>query len=119
MANNNNLITNSERTPSERRTIASNGGKKSGEVRAKNKSIREALQAMLKGQLEVDGKKLSGYDAIAASVIKEALGGNVQAFKEIRDTIGEKPTDKVDVKGSMQFNSGGLKETLEELKKRD
>ena len=30
------------------------------------------------------------------SLIKKAMSGDVRAFEVIRDTIGEKPTDKID-----------------------
>lgn len=36
-------------------------------------------------------------EGITAALIKSALSGNTKAFELIRDTIGEKPTDKVDV----------------------
>lgn len=100
MANEDNLIPNSERTPSERQQIASNAGKKSGESRRKNKSIREALVAVLKGTYDIDGVQMLGYDAISIQAFKEAINGNIKAFVAIRDTVGEKPTDKLDLTGN-------------------
>ena len=97
MANEENLVPNRERTPSELREITRKGGKASGEARKKKKTIREALQGILSGKYELDGKTVSGYEALAITAFKTAMEGNVQAFKEIRDTIGEKPTDKLNV----------------------
>ena len=34
--------------------------------------------------------------AMSSSLIKEALKGNTKAFELVRDTIGEKPVDKVE-----------------------
>lgn len=95
--NNENLKLNSERTPRERKKLASKAGKASGEVRKKKAQLREALQNALNGNYSVDNNILNGFDAIAFSMIKEAIGGNVQAFKEIRDTIGEQPATRFSV----------------------
>lgn len=95
--NSENLKSNSERTPRERKKLASKAGKASGEARKKKAQLREALQQALNGKYSVDNNVLNGFDAIAFSMIKEAIGGNVQAFKEIRDTIGEKPKDTVEL----------------------
>lgn len=100
-----NLIVNSELTPSERKKKASVAGKKSGEVRRKAKSLREALQAMLDGKYEVDGKTLEGRDALALALIQKAASGDVSAFNSIRDTIGEKPKEKVEHSGGVTIES--------------
>ena len=95
--NSENLKANSERTPRERKKLASKAGKASGEARKKKAQIREALQRALNEKYKIDEETLNGYEALAFSMIKEAIGGNVQAFKEIRDTIGEQPTAKFSV----------------------
>ena len=97
-----NLIVNSELTPSERKKKASVAGKKSGEVRRKAKSLREALQAMLDGKYEVDGKTLEGRDTLALALIRKAASGDVSAFNSIRDTIGEKPKEKAEVDATVK-----------------
>lgn len=97
MANEDNLIPVNNRTKSEQREIASSGGKASGEKRRKNKSIREALVAVLKGTYTVNEQIVDGYAAMAISAFNEAMNGNIQAFNSIRDTVGEKPTDKVNL----------------------
>lgn len=98
MGNINNLIDNNSRTPSERRENAKKAGLASGESRRKKKYLQEALQKALKGKYDVDDKNLQigGYDALAISMVKEAVGGNVKAFVAIRDTIGEKPKDTIE-----------------------
>lgn len=74
------------------------GGMRSAEIRASRKSLREELLTLLtvtsKG---ADGKDHSQQEAISIAMIRAAREGNVRAFETIRDTIGEKPVDKVDV----------------------
>ena len=92
MANEHNLIPNSERTPSELREMARNGGLASGEARRKRKTLKEELLLMLS----------DGYiqEKISLALINEAINGNnagsvTKAFEVIRDTIGERPVEKV------------------------
>ena len=42
-----------------------------------------------------NGRRMQTQKAISASMIKQALTGSTKAFELIRDTIGEKPVDKV------------------------
>ena len=45
----------------------------------------------------IDGEKKTGAEAITLAMIKKASTGDVSAFLAIRDTIGEKPTEKQEV----------------------
>ena len=87
MANEQNLIPNSERTPSELREMARNGGLASGEARRKRKTLKEELLLMLS---EGDTQQ-----SVTLALIEKAMSGDTKAFEVIRDTIGEKPVDKV------------------------
>ena len=87
MANEQNLIPNSERTPSELREMARNGGLASGEARRKRKTLKEELLLMLS-----DGET---QQSVTLALIEKAMSGDTKAFEVIRDTIGEKPVDKV------------------------
>ena len=82
-----NLIPTNKRTKEEARKISSKGGKRSGEVRRQRKTLREELLVLLS-----DGNT---QNKISTALIDEAMNGNVKAFETIRDTIGEKPVDKV------------------------
>lgn len=82
-----NLIPTNKRSKEEAKKISSNGGKRSGEVRRQRKTLREELLALL-----ADGNT---QNKISTALIDEAINGNVKAFETIRDTIGEKPIDKV------------------------
>ncbi len=109
---------NNLRTPSpdEARNNGRKGGVRSGEARQKRKLIQEALRKALSGKYEIDNKTLGGYDALALKMIKEALNGNVQAFKEIRDTIGEKPKETLELEND---NLTGIKIKFVDKSKRN
>ena len=96
MANSENLKPNSERTPSERRANAKKAGIKSGEKRRERKKLRELLEIALQLQNEETGEQ--NDFAIIAALINKAVNGDTKAFELIRDTIGEKPTEKQEVK---------------------
>jgi hypothetical protein len=87
MANERNLIPFNERTESEQREIARQGGIASGEARRERKTMKEELLALL--------SEGNTQEKISLSLIQQALEGNTKAFEVIRDTIGEKPVDKV------------------------
>lgn len=79
------------------REEAKKGGKKSGEVRRARKTLREELLALLSQDIKTeDGGSLNTQVAMSTSLIKEAIDGNTKAFELVRDTIGEKPIDKVE-----------------------
>ena len=92
--NEDNLIPNSERSPEELREMGRKGGIKSGEARREKKLFKEAIEKQL-GQ---------SIDSMIASMINQAQQGNVQAITFLRDTIGEKPTDKVEAEVNSDVN---------------
>ena len=85
--NDQNLIPLNERTKSEQRAIASAGGKASGAARRARKTLKEELLLLL-----ADGETQKN---VTLAMIQKALDGDTKAFEVIRDTIGEKPTEKV------------------------
>ena len=115
MANEHNLIPNSERTPSELREMARNGGLASGEARRKRKTLKEELLLMLSdGDIQ---------EKISLALINEAINGNnagsvTKAFEVIRDTIGERPVEKVQATQTVAdlsgFSTDEIKAMLEE-----
>ena len=82
-----NLVSLADRTTEEQRAIASAGGKASGEARRKRKTLKEELLLMLS-----DGET---QQSVTLALIEKAMSGDTKAFEVIRDTIGEKPVDKV------------------------
>lgn len=80
----------------EARELGRKGGIKSGEVRRARKTLREELTELLTEEItDKNGRRMQTQKAISASMIKQALTGSTKAFEIIRDTIGEKPIDKV------------------------
>lgn len=94
MANEQNLKPLNTRTKSERRKIATMGGKASGEARRERKAFKDALLLAL--ETEQDGKTIQ--DIGIDSLMSKYKSGDLKAFEIVRDTIGEKPTDKQEVK---------------------
>lgn len=135
MANDENLIPFGDRSESEHRAIAQAGGIASGEARRKRKAMREqaelllsmpfqdikvntadgGVKSLLKEFEKVSGLKADKIDnqmAVVISLWKTALQGgqnSVQAFNSIRDLIGEKPKEVIEIHST--------DETIKELDK--
>ena len=86
MANTSNLKP--VRTKSEARKRGKKGGIASGKARKERKALREELLLLL--------SKDDTQEKVSLALIKQALDGNTKAFEVIRDTIGEKPVDKIE-----------------------
>lgn len=104
MANEKNLIPNTERTPSERRKIAQKAGKASGEARRKRKTLKDNMELLLNlpvsdvksynavAKMYVDVEDIDNSMLLTLGLFKKAAAGDVAAYKEIRDLIGEEAT---------------------------
>ena len=73
------------------------GGLASGIARREKRTLRAALEVLLDRKL--DGLSLTGREAVANALFEKAIAGDVQAFQELRDTVGEKPVDKQELSG--------------------
>ena len=79
--------------------IARQGGVASGIARREKKSLREAMQVLMDADLTgKDGKTMTGTEAMAAKAFQAALKGDWKAWELVRDTAGQKPVDKVQMK---------------------
>ena len=115
MANEKNLIPFNELTESQQREIASKGGKASAEAKRKRKTLKEELLLMLSdGDIQ---------EKISLALINEAINGNnagsvTKAFEVIRDTIGERPVEKVQATQTVvdmsAFSTDEIKAMLDE-----
>lgn len=76
-------------TTDKAREIGRKGGIKSGETRRKRKTLREELLALL-----ATG---NNQNKMSLAMIEKALKGDTKAFEVIRDTIGEKPKEELDI----------------------
>lgn len=92
MANSENLKP--VRTKSEAREKGKKGGIKSGEVRRARKTLKEELLLLLESG--------NTQNKISLALVEKALKGDIKAFEVIRDTIGEKPVDKQEVKADIE-----------------
>ena len=75
----------------------SNGGKASAEARRRKRDLRRALEVLLEKDIQQGGETITGADALAARLYKDALQGNVRAFEVLRDTVGQKPVENVNI----------------------
>ena len=82
MANEENLISLSERTTSEQREIAKKGGIASGASRRAYKSLKQAAKVFFK-------ENENAAMAVVQAMYEEALDGNVKAVDKLQDLIGE------------------------------
>ena len=76
--------------------------KKSVESRRKNTAEKKNLRLALEMLLEKDfkdknGNTISGTEAVTAKLFEKAMKGDVRAFETLRDTVGQKPVEKVEV----------------------
>lgn len=93
MANEQNLIPQAHILTDEE---ASKGGKNSGESRRRKRDLREALEMLLeKTYTDKNGKTLTGTEAVTAKLFEQAMKGNVKAFETLRDTVGQKPVERI------------------------
>ena len=98
-------------TPEERSMWGKIGAQKSIETKRKRKEMRETLDVLLKMPMkkgkvydaedikcfaELKGKNISIDQAMMVCLIQKALKGDLSAIAMIRDTVGEKPIEKVE-----------------------
>lgn len=94
MANEKNIIPNSERTPEERQEIARRGGKASGKSRRRKKTMREWAQIFGETPVKVklpDGKEADAtvLGQIVAAQMAKASRGDTKAAKWVSDLLEE------------------------------
>ena len=119
MANEKNLISIGERTTSEQREITKKGGQKSGESRRKRKLLKDCMLDLLElpvantkqwnklSKMGIDPEEIDNRTLLTVSLFMKAVEtGDVSAFKEIRNLIGEEKNVR---------KPGKLKELLEEF----
>ena len=75
---------------------------KSVQKRKENQEKEKTFKAMLLLALEKINEQTgkSCREEINDSIISKALSGDTKAYEVIRDTVGEKPTDKIESSGT-------------------
>lgn len=110
MTNETNL--NPVRSEDEARRKGRAGGIASGKARREKKMMRETLDMLLSMPLKngkfadvesirsfaaLKGKNISVQEAILIAQVQKAMKGDTRAAEYVRDTMGQKPTDSVDL----------------------
>ena len=117
-------------TPEERKKNASKGGKASVKAKRERKRANEILSIFLSMPLkkrkeaeiedikafeELKGKNITVNEAIQLRQVQRALNGDLASATYIRDTVGDKPSENVNVNAEVKNPFKDL--TTEELKK--
>lgn len=101
-----NVVPMGERPMEERQKIGAAGGVKSGEVRRRRKTFAEGLKLIL--AMDVDdperlamlralGLEGTFQDSINIASVQKAQTGDIEAARFVRDTVGEKPRDGLEL----------------------
>ena len=116
-------------TPEERKKNSSKGGKASAKLRRERKRANEILNIFLSMPLkkrkeaeiddikafeELKGKNITVNEAIQLRQVQRALNGDLASATYIRDTVGDKPSENVNVNAEVKNPFKDL--TTEELK---
>lgn len=75
------------------------GGIASGKSKRAKKSLRAYLEILLETDVPSEEGGRPAAELISLALIKKALAGDVKAFETIRDTIGQKPVEKIEQTG--------------------
>lgn len=103
MANEQNLIPNSQRSPEELREMTRKGGIRSGEVRREKATMKKALEMLLDEQNKKSGKT---YRELATlGLIQGAIKGKSENYRLILELMGE-------LKQKEEENNNGILENL-------
>ena len=101
-------------TKEQLREAGKKGGKASVEARRRRKELKETLEILLNMSLDkrrknvdiekiqafadLKGKNVTVDEAMMIKLVQKALSGDLNSISMVRDTIGEKPSDRVEVK---------------------
>lgn len=97
-----------DRTAEQRRESARNAGKASGAARARLKTIKEVARFILDSPetdpdtlalLQSIGLEGTKRDTMTLAQVRRAMTGDPDSFRLVRDTIGEKPRDEIEIGG--------------------
>jgi len=93
------------------REIAAMGQKANSEAWERKRTFKESITILLN---QKDANGVSMQDKIVEAMANKAMDGCVGAFEALRDTVGEKPTDQLNV----DVMTEGDKKLMENLMKR-
>lgn len=91
-------------TPEEKTELARKAARSSVETRAKHRLFRDILKQLLGTPIQTEDERYEVLrqfgianprheDALLLAAMQRAMGGDIEALRFVRDTIGEKPTE--------------------------
>jgi hypothetical protein len=95
------------------------GGIASAKARKEKKALKDTLEELLKMPIEdgktddidkiksiagAKGKNVTMQEAIMLAMLDKAVKGDVKAAEYVRDTIGQKPSDKMKLEAEVSMN---------------
>ena len=117
-------------TPEQQKEISSKGGKASAAAKRQRKEMREMIQDIFevgirKGKVvedikfleDTEGKNLTVGQALVIAQVKKAMTGDTRAMEFLRDTMGEKPTNKQEI--TAKIVDSPLQGILDQLKEEE
>ena len=93
------------------REFASMGGKATQEINRRRRTFAESIDILLKSECD-DGETYQ--DKVIKAMVEKALSGCVGASEFLRDTVGEKPSDNL----NLDVMTDADKQLIENLKAR-
>lgn len=89
------------RTPEERKRIATAGGKASGEVRREKRDLRKIMRQILDTEIiNENGNPEEVRYTMALAVARRAMKGDIFAFKTCGEYAGEAPAERHEITGA-------------------
>lgn len=99
--NEKNLIPFNRRSKSEARELGAKGGRESGKSRRRRKSLKDSMNALLElppsdvddfnrlVEMGIPVEDMDNSQMVVVGLFRAAAAGDVQAFRELRNLIGE------------------------------
>ena len=112
------LIPVTMRTKEEAKEISRKGGIASGKARRNKALLRDCLEVLMEKKYinEETGKKITGAELLSLDLFNKALNEpdtakKAKAFEVLRDTSGQKPTERIEqVSANITIDFGDLEQ---------
>lgn len=116
--------------PEARQEMCSKGGKAVQEIHKRRRALKDIMQDLLAMDCTPDmlegageqaqraaeslGRPLTMYEAISLAQVAQAAQGSTQAFVAVRDSAGDKPTDKQEITGVLTDGDRALMDQMQQ-----
>ncbi len=101
---------------------AKKGARNSAKSRRNKKMLKDCLEMLLEKteNVEIEGKplKLTGAEILAVAAFRKAASGDIKAMEFVRDTAGQKPVEKVQMKTDVNISDSAdrLSDLFDQIK---